>query len=105
MRDLVLEITQRVIDMILSESYNPNDFFKNTQAVFLEAQKPDREPDYVSEDRHGYWSSSYWYTKEGVYRHSYHWSLIYCNGKRLSVGNANCFECYEIASKFRSIGK
>ena len=95
---MIYEITQRVLKKVLFESYVRENFFKNTQAVFTEAEKPDREPDYESTDRNGYWSSSYWYTNEGVFRYSFHWSLIYCNGKRLPLGNNECDVCYNIAS-------
>lgn len=98
--NLIYEITERILNMILNESYNSDNFFKNTQAVFVNAKHPNREPDYVSTDRNGYASSNYWYTNEGVYRMSSHWSLIYYNSKRCRMGNGSCYECFDIASCF-----
>ena len=95
MNYLITEITQRVMNMILCESYNADNFFKHTQAVFTEAEVPKRKPDYISTDRYGCVSSEYWYTDEGVYRESFHWSLIYINGKR-DIDNPH--ECYDIKS-------
>ena len=43
-------------------------FFENTLVRFEECDKPDREPDYVSDS-----GSCYWYLKDGVIRRSDHW--------------------------------
>lgn len=47
---------------------NPETFFFNTSARFVEADTPDRDPDYESAS-----GSRYWYTNDGVYRRSDHW--------------------------------
>lgn len=52
---------------------NENNFYINTMANFEEIEKPDREPDYISYNRHFEISSMYWYTKDGVIRGSDHW--------------------------------
>lgn len=57
---------------------NRTNFFHSTKAIFVGCQAPKREPDYVSLSRYynteGEVSSKYWYTAEGVYRASNHWS-------------------------------
>ena len=49
-----------------------HNFFEKTKALWeLVDEKPNKEPDFVSESR-----SAYWYTKEGVYRHADHWGQV-----------------------------
>lgn len=47
-----------------------NNFFVGTMAKFNEVDKPNREPDFVSDS-----GSVYWYTKDGVVRGSDHWGI------------------------------
>lgn len=48
---------------------NKNNFFVNTIAEYKEIEnRPDREPDYISNS-----GSKYWYTEDGVIRGSDHW--------------------------------
>ena len=60
---------------------NKDTFFYETNATFEKAEKPNREPDYVSKDYNGNISSQYWYTDDGVYRRSNHWGsgVASCN--------------------------
>lgn len=45
-------------------------FFKFSLANWTASERPNRQPDHVSES-----GSKYWYTQEGVYRESDHWSF------------------------------
>lgn len=56
---------------------NKTNFFVATKATFVGCRRPSRRPDYVSLDREGNVSSEYWYTSDGVYRCSNHWSKMY----------------------------
>lgn len=66
-------------------------FYNKTKANFLGCKKPKRKPDYVSYDYDGNISSLYWYTDEGVYRYSNHWS-------RVSIKNTRTIQCDYVAS-------
>jgi hypothetical protein len=97
--NLVNYITNEVIKRFyLLESYNYNNFYENTYAVFKGCKEPSREPDYTSRNGLGYVSSCYWYTNEGVYRSSGHWSEIYVNGERVEDLHNGVFECGNVAS-------
>lgn len=50
--------------------FSKENFYKNTFASFISVSTPEREPDYESE------SSRYWYTANGVYRESNHWTWV-----------------------------
>ncbi len=56
---------------------NYNNYFQNTAAIFKGCKTPKRVPDYVSKDRYGQKSSTYWYGKdkkgEYIIRRSNHW--------------------------------
>lgn len=83
--------------MILNESYNSDNFFKNTKAKFVEVERPKREADYISRDKYGFFSSAYWYDNDGVYRFSQHWSRIYLNGEYTQCIE-NAFSCGNVSS-------
>ena len=56
---------------MISQSYNKNNYYKNTFAVFIEVnpkELPFNDWQYISKS-----GSSYYYTKKGVYRKSNHW--------------------------------
>ena len=50
---------------------NKENFFLNTQALFLQCTKRTDTPDFVSPI-----GSRYWFTEEGVYRQSNHWGFV-----------------------------
>lgn len=58
------------------KSFNENNFFDATAAVFSICATPDRTPDYVSVS-----GSAYWYENGGVVRNSDHWGygVASCN--------------------------
>lgn len=62
-------------------SYDFQDFHKSTEADFLPASVPDREPDFVSGS-----GSAYWDAGDGVFRASDHWAGL--NG---CTGQASCY--------------
>lgn len=113
---LITSITNSIIKSLLKESYDSNNFFIDTYAIFKCCNTPSREPDYVSVNKKGYTQSdsAYWYTKEGVYRESNHWSEMYvgdyryeCLGDKIDCGNiASCWwvlECNE-NNKYNNCG-
>lgn len=55
--------------------HDRDSFVSNTDAVFQPTKSPDRQPDKQTK------GSTYWYTKEGVYRKSDHW------GKDINTSN------------------
>lgn len=55
---------------------NKDNFFVATKATWKGVKAPKRTPDYISNS-----GSEYWYTPQGVYRKSDHWSHIYINNK------------------------
>lgn len=59
-----------------NEKINRDNFFRDTNANFVSAEKPDRPADYVSSS-----GSAYWYEDGGVYRSSDHWgsNIASCN--------------------------
>ena len=80
---------------------NKDTFYLNTKATFKGCRRPSRKPDYTSFDRDGNISSEYWYTKDGVYRNSNHWSIIYLNGKDVCfLDMKHSFTCKKISSCF-----
>lgn len=62
-------------------SYDFQDFHKSTEADFLPATVPDREPDFISPS-----GSVYWDAGDGVFRASDHWAGL--NG---CTGQASCY--------------
>lgn len=78
------------------KKYNKTNFYVGTKATFKACRKPTRVADYVSTDREGNPSSYYWYTEQGVYRYSAHWSVIYYP----KYTNDNTTECGKISSCF-----
>ena len=96
--DLLIEsITDVIMKSLLMEDYDKDNFFSNTYGVFTACNEPSAEPDYMSINKRGYASSCYWYTNEGVYRTSNHWSEIYVDGLRYDVVG-NKFDCENVAS-------
>lgn len=51
-----------------SSAFNQRNFFSGTAADFTSVERPNREPDYVSDS-----GSEYWYSADGVVRGSNHW--------------------------------
>lgn len=51
-----------------AKTCNEENFFLATEADFEQCQKPNHEPDYVSDS-----GSAYWYFEDGVVRQSDHW--------------------------------
>lgn len=49
-------------------AFNEHNFFSGTAADFTSVERPNREPDYVSDS-----GSEYWYSADGVVRGSNHW--------------------------------
>lgn len=58
--------------LIALEYFNKDTFYMNSKVKFHKTCRPDRDPDYTSAS-----GSEYWYTSEGVYRSSTHWSGQY----------------------------
>jgi len=54
------------------ESINKDNFFIDTFARFTSMSEPERRFDYKSDS-----GSKYWYTAEGIYRSSDHWSQVF----------------------------
>jgi len=59
-----------------SRTFDKNNFYKDTEAIFIRSKEPNYPPDYVSDS-----GSKYWYMKDGVYRRSDHWgrNVASCN--------------------------
>jgi hypothetical protein len=51
--------------------YNKQLSHSAAQVIFKQADKPEGQPDFVSES-----GSAYWYTNQGVYRASNHWGNV-----------------------------
>lgn len=51
-----------------STAFNQRNFFSGTAADFTSVERPNREPDYVSDS-----GPEYWYSADGVTRGSNHW--------------------------------
>ena len=51
-----------------SSEFNQRNFFSGTAADFTSVERPNREPDYISDS-----GSEYWYSADGVVRGSNHW--------------------------------
>lgn len=62
---------------------NKENFYIGSKAIFKGCRRPKRDPDYISYNEYGVVSSEYWYTTEGVYRDSRHWSSIWNISKEL----------------------
>ena len=51
-------------------------FHLNTRGRFVRCNKPQGTPDYISMNRNGQVSSTYYYTDNGVVRYSNHWGGV-----------------------------
>lgn len=83
-------------------------FYHCTKAVFIGCKPPKREPDYTSVSRYhsneGQVSSMYWYTAEGVYRASNHWSDASEKAGVKTCGDiAGCWWAIKTSSKAKII--
>lgn len=55
---------------------NKDNFYKSTQANFIETEKPITTPDFISNTGDGETPSEYWFTNNGIIRSADHWGIV-----------------------------